>query len=67
MCQSTFSDLAPEPKKKVTRKERFLSEMDAVLPWQLLLEPIRQRYPRTGRGRPPIPVETLLRIYLMQL
>ena len=66
MNQRTFSDLAYEHKKKVTRKERFLNEMDQVLPWSLLLKPIRHRYPQGQRGRPPIPVEILLRIYLMQ-
>ena len=66
MNQRTFSDPAYEHKKKVTRKERFLNEMDKVLPWSLLLKPIRHRYPQGQRGRLPIPVEILLRIYLMQ-
>ena len=36
MKQSSFSDLAYEHKKKTTRKERFLGEMDAILPWQYM-------------------------------
>ena len=40
MKQSSFSDLAYEHKKKTTRKERFLKEMDAILPWDKLLKPL---------------------------
>jgi len=66
MKQPSFADLAYDNKKKVTRKERFLGEMDSVLPWAVLLKPIKRQYPKSSRGRPPIPVETLLRIYFMQ-
>ena len=40
MKQTSFSDLAYEHKKKTTRKERFLGEMEAILPWDELLKPI---------------------------
>lgn len=66
MKQSSFSDLAYDHKKKVTRKERFLQEMDQLLPWPVLLKPIRRKYPKGRQGRPPVPAETLLRIYFMQ-
>ena len=66
MKQSSFSDLAYEHKKKRTRKERFLGEMDAILPWQKLLKPVIKHYPKRGNGRPPIPAEVMLRIYFMQ-
>jgi len=66
MKQPSFADLAYENKKKVTRKERFLGEMDSALPWQVMLKPIKTNYPKGSRGRPPILVETLLRIYFMQ-
>lgn len=66
MKQSSFSDLEYQTKKKTTRKERFLSEMDSILPWKLLLNPIRKDYPRAGNGRPPTSPETMLRIYFMQ-
>jgi len=33
MKQPSFADLAYDNKKKITRKERFLGEMDSVLPW----------------------------------
>ena len=62
----SFSDLAYKNKKKVTRKQRFLEKMDEILPWKLLLEPILSKYPKSGKGRRPIPARVMLRIYLMQ-
>ena len=66
MKQSSFSDLAYEHKKKTTRKERFLGEMDAILPWQELLKPILKKYPKAGQGRQPIPAAVMLRIYFLE-
>ena len=66
MKQSSFSDLAYEHKKKTTRKERFLGEMEAILPWDELLKPIEERYPTAGQGRQPIPAAVMLRIYFLQ-
>ena len=66
MNQISFSDEAYTSKKKTTRKERFLCEMNEVLPWGDLLQPILRHYPKPGRGRRPIPAETMLRLYFMQ-
>ena len=66
MKKPSFSDLAYRNKKKVTRKQRFLEKMDEMLPWELLLEPILKEYPKSGKGRRPIPAKIMLRIYLMQ-
>ena len=67
MKQTTFASLAFERKKKQTRGERFLAEMEAVVPWAALLTVIAPHYPTTGRrGRPPMPLSTMLRIYFMQ-
>ncbi len=54
--------------KKRTRRERFLSEMEAVVPWQVLVDLIEPHYPRNSSkgGRPPYPLETMLRIHLLQ-
>ena len=62
----SFSDLAYKNKKKVTRKQRFLEKMDEVLPWKQLLEPILKKYPKSRKGRRPIPARVMLRIHLMQ-
>jgi IS5 family transposase len=64
--QRTFAGLAWSDKKKVTRRERFLTEMQAVIPWAELITLIVPRYPTAGRGRRPMPLETMLRIYFLQ-
>lgn len=66
MTQSSFADLEYAHKKKTTRRERFLQEMDTVIPWQLLLKPIKKCYPQGHTGRPPVKLEVLLRIYFLQ-
>ena len=67
MKQTTFASLAFERKKKQTRWERFLAAMEKVAPWAALPAVIEPRYPTTGRrGRPPMPLATMLRIYFMQ-
>lgn len=64
--QSTFAGLAWKGKGKVTRRERFLAEMDAVIPWSRLLALIEPHYPKAGRGRQPVGLEKMLRIYFLQ-
>ncbi len=53
-------------KKKVTRRDRFLGEMEKVVPWARLVEVIRPHYPTGQRGRPPVGIERMLRIYFLQ-
>ena len=61
--QASFSDLEYAAKKKVTRRDRFLGEINTVTPWSALVAEIEPFYPkREGRGRPPIGVERMLRI-----
>ncbi len=62
----SFASLAYENKKKKTRREKFLEEMDQAIPWEELLQVISQYYPRAGNGRQPMPLERMLRIYFMQ-
>jgi IS5 family transposase len=66
MVTMSFASLAYENKKKKTRREKFLEEMDKVIPWAELLESIEKCYPKAGNGRQPIPLERMLRIYFMQ-
>jgi len=63
---ATFASLAYDSKKKRTRREKFLEEMDRVIPWDELLKIVRHRYPKKGNGRQPMPVERMLRIYFLQ-
>ena len=67
MRQMTFSDLGFEVHSKQTRRQRFLCEMDAIVPWQKLCRLIEPHYPSGARGRPPIGTERMLRIYFLQV
>ena len=53
-------------KQKVTRRERFLGEMQAAVPWARLVALIEPFYPQGKRGRPPLGVELMLRVYFLQ-
>lgn len=66
MKQTTFASAAWDKKGKVTRRERFLGEMDAVIPWASMLALIEPHYPKAGNGTQPMPLERMLRIYFMQ-
>ncbi len=66
MTQMSFSDAEYAGKRKQTRRERFLAEMEQVVPWAGLLEMIEPFYPKAGNGRPPYPLETMLRNHLLQ-
>lgn len=64
--QRTFAGLAWSEKKRVTRPERFLAEMNAVIPRPELVGLVAPHFPTPTRGRPPMPIETMLRIYYLQ-
>jgi len=67
MKQQTFASAAWQRKGKVTRRERFLAEMDTVIPWRRLVELIEPYYHDPGgRGRKPHDLERMLRIYFLQ-
>ena len=64
--QRTLASVPYDSKGRVTRRERFLGEMDAVIPWVDLLALILPYYAVAGRGRRPLPLETMLRVYFLQ-
>src|SRR4051812_41370644 len=64
--QGSFSQAEYAGKKKQTRRDRFLAEMEVVVPWARLVERLRPLYPKGERGRPPIGLERMLRIYFLQ-
>lgn len=66
MAQLTFGDADFAGKGKQTRKERFFSQMEHVVPWSVLVRLIEPVYPVAGNGRQPYPLETMLRVHLMQ-
>ena len=65
--QRSFSDLEYGSKKRVTRRDRFLGEIEKVTPWAALVRELEPFYPKgEGRGRPPIGLERMLRMYIVQ-
>jgi IS5 family transposase len=64
--QMSFAQAEYAMKKKVTRRDRFLGEMEQVVPWERLVAVIQPHYPTGERGRPPIGIERMLRIYFLQ-
>ena len=53
-------------KQKVTRRERFLGEMNQAVPWARLVALVEPFYPPGKRGRPPLGVGLMLRVYFLQ-
>jgi transposase, IS5 family len=66
MDQMSFAEAEYAAKRKKTRREVFLEEMELVVPWKALLKVISPFYPVAGRGRRPYPLEAMLRVHLMQ-
>src|SRR6266550_3998205 len=49
-----------------TRRAIFLEEMEQVVPWRELCALVEPHYPQPGKGRRPVGVERMLRIYFLQ-
>jgi IS5 family transposase len=68
MKQGSLSMTGYFDKGKKTKREQFLAEMDQVVPWARLCALIEPHYPKASPagGRPPLPLERMLRIYCLQ-
>ena len=64
--QESFLQAEYARKKKLTRRDKFLAEMEAVVPWARLVQRLQPFYPKGERGRPPIGLERMLRVYFVQ-
>jgi IS5 family transposase len=64
--QTSFAQAEFADKKKITRREKFLARMEEVIPWAKLLAVLEPHYPKGERGRPPIGLERMLRVYFLQ-
>src|SRR6202789_437110 len=64
--QKSFAQAEYAQKKKTTRRERFLNEMEEVVPWARLVACIEPHYFKGERGRKPIGIERMLRMYFLQ-
>lgn len=66
MSQVSFSDFEYPGKRKQTRRERFLAEREQVVPWSGLAALIEPHYPTADGGRKLHPLDTILRVHLLQ-
>ena len=66
MDQISFTDAEFTTKKRKTRREKFLEEMEVIVPWEELEAVIEPHYPKAGNGRQPYPLSTMLHIHIMQ-
>ena len=67
MSQRSFANAEFALKQKRTRREKFLAEMERVVPWARLIAVIEPLYPTSDRvGRQPMGVPEMLRMYLLQ-
>jgi IS5 family transposase len=65
--QMTMTDVEYASRRKKTRREKFLETMDKIVPWQRLCERIKPYYYKNKAGRPAIGIETMLRMYFLQI
>ena len=66
ITQTSFTAIEHQSKKKVTRSERFLAEMELIVPFARMEAAVLPFYPKGERGRPPIGLSRMLRMYLLQ-
>ena len=64
--QKSFAQAEYAQKKKTTRRERFLNEMERVVPWARLVACVEPHYFKGERGRKPVGIERMLRMYFLQ-
>jgi IS5 family transposase len=52
-----------------TRRAQFQVEMDKIIPWTELAAAVQTPYPKVSEsgGRPPIPLQPILRMHFLQL
>ena len=67
MDQLSFAEAEYDHKRRKTRREKFLEEMEMLLPWKKLEAKIKRHYHRNKTGRPPYPLSVMLRIHCLQL
>lgn len=67
MDQLSFTDAEYQRKRRPTRRERFLAEMDQLIPWARIEKKLKKHYPKGKRGRPPYSLSVMLRIHCMQV
>lgn len=65
--QPSFTDIEYSRRRRVTKRQEFLARMDQVIPWDEWTALIEPHYFNSKRGRRPVPIGTMLRMYLLQV
>ncbi len=65
--QTTFADIENASRKRITKRDAFLREMDAAMPWSDFVNIVKPHYFEGKRGRKPVGIEKMLRMYFLQL
>ncbi len=66
MKQASFTEIEYSLRKRTTKREEFLRAMDEFIPWEEWVAYVEPYYPSGQRGRPPMGIEKMLRMYLLQ-
>lgn len=66
MKQYSSNDNSFKVIQRTTKREAFLNAMDSIIPWDDWVRMIKPHYYKGLRGRPPIGIEPMLRMYLLQ-
>ena len=67
MKQQTFSDLEYSNRRKKTKRDEFLEIMEEIIPWYEWVALVEPYYFEGKRGRPPMGIKKMLRMYLLQI
>ena len=63
--QTTFSDIESASRRRTTKRDEFLRRMDAAIPWAALVAVVKPHYSEGRRGRKPVGIERMLRMYFL--
>jgi len=63
----SFGDSEHSSRRRRTQRELFLEKIGRLVPWALLVDLVKPHCPNGRRGRPPYPLETILRGRCLQL
>ncbi|HBP53966.1 MAG TPA: hypothetical protein DD643_06325 [Synechococcus sp. UBA8638] len=65
--EKSFADFEYESKKRRTRREKFLKQLEVLIPWGKLMEQLRPYYPSAAKWRVHYPLEGMLWVHCVQL
>lgn len=64
--QLNLSDIEYGARRKKTKRDKFLKRMNDLIPWDELVETVKENYYKGRRGRKPQNIERMIRMYLLR-